>query len=219
MLPRSDCNPMDILEALIEKVPRFMREWFFKIDDFIQVFAISIDSIINNLPDDLDERKEIEIELAHIIHTLYINEDLIFTCDNDSRNKRCVELVLDKQGLLVPYLSFASGVQNSINTSEPEYILQFLEYLVLYIPNWIRDLILYLRSCIRISQVGDEWMVILFEHLRKMFSYISMDDIDEMIDKNNGYLGNESWDENTRIHCIMKEENVTYEEATILFRD
>lgn len=52
-----------------------------------------------------------------------------------------------------------------------------------------------------------------------MFSYISMDDIDEMIDKNNGYLGNESWDENTRIHCIMKENKVSHDEATILFRD
>lgn len=26
MLPRPDCDPMDILEALTEKVPRFMRE-------------------------------------------------------------------------------------------------------------------------------------------------------------------------------------------------
>lgn len=196
-----------------------MREWFFLIDDFLQFFAQSIDNIINNLPEDQTKRKEMEIELAYIIHDLYINQEIIIARDTELGNIRSVELVLDREGLLSQYLAFAHGTQKNIDISEPKYFLQFLDYLASYIPNGIHDVRLYLRACIGVSQLGNEGMSILLQHTKKMFSYISMDDIDVMIDNYNWYIGKESVDVNERIRFIMEEENITHDEAIILFRD
>lgn len=212
MLPNSRCNPQDAIEALIEKVPRYINEWLFKVPDFVQLFAESVTNIMNNLPENLNERKPVEIELAYIIHNLYVNHGVVIAHHQQQAYLRAMELELSNKWVLSDYLSFAYGKSESIDTNNIDALVLFLGYLGSYCTIGIRDVALYLKTCVRLSQL-EGWAEILMAHLSEKFSLIPSELIDKTIEDQKWYFWIKSSEFEDSIHDIMEEEDISYEEA------
>lgn len=218
ILPNRECNPRDAIEAISEKLPGYIREWLFEVVDFVEIFADRIHHIIENLPENPEEKRSAEVELAYIIHDLYINQDIVIAHNQQQVNLRSIELLLDDEGVLTEYLWFSQWVIDNVDISKPELFVHFLEYLASYNSIWIKDVMIYIQTCIRISQL-DGWVDILMTHLREVFDHIPTDMIDSMIDENRWYLWGKSWDYEENIHIIMDEENLSYQEASLEFEE
>jgi hypothetical protein len=94
LLPSEQADPRDAIEALVDKLPSFRRAGLFEKDEFVGVFAEKLEDITNRLPTNLEQRKPLEIDLAHIIHDVQDRYGLIIAKDQATARLRTIENVL-----------------------------------------------------------------------------------------------------------------------------
>lgn len=218
ILPNPDCDPQDAIEALVEKVPWYLREWLFDISDFVQMFVNRVNSIMANLSWEESKIKKIEDTLIYIFRDLGINRYLNIIRDNEILSQRWIKILLDSEWVLTDYLWFSQWEIHKVDISNPELFIDFLDYLAYNNSDSIKEVMVYVQTCVRISQL-DGWVDILMIHLKKVFARIPMDMIDSMIDQNRWYLGGKSWDFDECIRCIQDDEGLSYEEASLEFEE
>ncbi len=103
---------------------------------------------------DKDLKKSMERDLAYICHDLQRNQAIILTTSHNQQAwMRHIELLLEEEGVLMDYLGFIADKKDTLDMSKPDLVIQFLNYLTGYLSNGVEDVTLYVRTCIRISQM------------------------------------------------------------------
>lgn len=217
LLPQSECPPRDAIAALIEKIPYFSREWLFDTDRFVMVFRDRFVQIVNSLPED-DSRKELEIELAHIQHTLSLHHGLIIAQNETTATLRAIEEELIENWVFEQYQNFSNGGNVWSLVIEEELFSKFLYYLYQYTHYSIQNVFTYLTTLIRFSQIeGSDG--IIDSHLRAMYASYDRELVDGMIEQY-GYLGGSKFPYNIHIDlAIQNDPELSDREASVIVDD
>jgi hypothetical protein len=167
MLPKLHVPPRDALEAIAEKIPWFKRNGLFQIHAFVKIFSQRLQEILDHLHND-PQKMEAEKDIAYILRDLHAEGGIDITFDRRHPDVRWLELYLSQKWILDVYNRFAHEQNPEGLEFDDEYFPQYLDYL--YFSSWqgIDDALLYLKTCIKISQVYGGSQV-LFLHLRWLF--------------------------------------------------
>ncbi|MBC7498441.1 hypothetical protein H7170_02245 [Candidatus Gracilibacteria bacterium] len=204
MLPTADCPVRDAIYAIVEKMPGFQSQGLFEIDAFVVAFRNRFFQIVNTLPQDDESRKELEIELAHIQHHMNIQNGLIISATKDLAILRTIEENLTEEGVLDAYTRFSAGIYDEGLVIDVELFDDYLHYLHAYAQYSIENVLVYLSTLCRFSQVGGSEVAII-SHLRRIGDEYHQDQVDAMID-HYSYLGGVDYTYDEHIRDAMEED-------------
>lgn len=192
MLPSLSCTPTDAYEAITAKFPRFCRHGLFNSERFVQAFEKRMMHIIGGLSEvEQWARVDMEKELATILHDLQIHYGVIISQHGEDCHHRTLELYLDRAWVLQDFLDFARSKSDTIILNNEPLVIEFLEYLSLFVKNSPQDTAIYLEMLVRLTQVSEQWFELALNHILEKVEKISHKLIEEVIDGNKGYLWKE----------------------------
>jgi hypothetical protein len=219
-LPQKSVDSHTAIIQILDNLWLYSPQWNTKNEAFRAVFSTQIAHIVDNLPLDKsvknDMKKDILDNPDFLVQFLdYITGYLSNGVEDVALYVRaCLQISQIEWWLAIlvtHFDNFENQDDDTIIISRADFLLQLLSYLRGYISKGVEWFMVYVQTCIQVSQL-DIWEDILMTHLARVFATLPRDKILSMIE-DHGYVGGEDWDGGVHIDEIMDGGNYSREDA------